>query len=91
MQTVWMIVEEAGGLNAVSSIRIENPPFQRLIIEMLPEILFTGTGDEPPAKLLKPMFDGLWNAAGLDRCPYYGKDGQWDIDENWLDDPDRPY
>jgi len=37
MQTVWMIVEEAGGLNAVSSIRIENPPFQRLIIEMLPE------------------------------------------------------
>jgi len=58
---------------------------------LLPEILFTGTGDEPPAKLLKPMFDGLWNAAGLDRCPYYGKDGQWDIDENWLDDPDRPY
>ena len=37
MQTVWTIVEEAGGLNAVSQVRIENPPFQRLIIEMLPE------------------------------------------------------
>ena len=37
MQTIWTIVEEAGGLNAGTSIRIENPPFQRLIIEMLPE------------------------------------------------------
>lgn len=37
MQTVWTIVEEAGGINAVSHVHIENPPFQRLIIEMLPE------------------------------------------------------
>ena len=37
MPTIWTIVEEAGGLNAAVSVRIENPPFQRLVIEMLPE------------------------------------------------------
>ena len=37
MSTIWTIVEEAGGLNAAASVRIENPPFQRLVIEMLPE------------------------------------------------------
>ena len=37
MSTIWTIVEEAGGRNAAASVRIENPPFQRLVIEMLPE------------------------------------------------------
>lgn len=37
MPTIWTIVEEAGGRNAAASVRIENPPFQRLVIEMLPE------------------------------------------------------
>ena len=37
MQTIGTILEEAGRLNAETSVRSENPPFQRLIIEMLAE------------------------------------------------------
>ena len=37
MQTIETILEEAGGLNAETSVRCENPPFQRLIIEILAE------------------------------------------------------
>ena len=38
MQTIWTILEEAGVLNSVgTSVRVENPPFQRLLIENLAE------------------------------------------------------
>ena len=37
METIWTIIEEAGGLDAAANVRIENPPYQRLVIEMLPE------------------------------------------------------
>jgi len=37
METIWTIIEEAGGLDAAANVRIENPPYQRLGIEMLAE------------------------------------------------------
>lgn len=37
MQIIWTIVEEAGGFNAATTVRVETPPFQRLVIEILPD------------------------------------------------------
>src|SRR5690606_26160515 len=50
---------------------------------LLPEVVLTERGESPTA-LLKPVFDALWNAAGLERCAFY-RGGQWDIDPSWLD------
>ena len=37
---------------------------------ILPEIVVNDLEKEP-RELLKPLFDLLWNAAGIDKCPYY--------------------
>ncbi len=52
----------------------------------LPDVVVTDY-TEPASQLLKPVFDGLWNAAGLEACTYY-RNGEWSIDPSWLDDPE---
>jgi hypothetical protein len=52
---------------------------------LLPEVVLTERGESPTA-LFKPVFDALWNAAGLEGCAFYRR-GQWDIDASWLDGP----
>jgi hypothetical protein len=42
---------------------------------MLPEVI-TESFDEDPQKLLKPIFDSLWNAAGWSRCLHYNEKGE---------------
>lgn len=52
----------------------ENP---RAIVKdtlLLPEILFE-SADEPVDRILKPVFDIIWNASGIGESPYYNKDG----------------
>jgi hypothetical protein len=52
---------------------------------VLPDVVARETA-EPVPKLLKPVFDAIWNAAGLERCEFY-RDGTWIIDSSWLDEP----
>lgn len=36
--------------------------------------------EENPAnagRILRPVFNAVWNAAGFDRCPHYDADGNW--------------
>jgi schlafen family protein len=35
--------------------------------------------------VLRPIFDSLWNAAGLDSCLFYKAGGEWPLDPSWLD------
>jgi hypothetical protein len=51
----------------------------------LPDVV-ASDATTPATELLKPVFDALWNAAGMEKCDFY-RNGQWDIDPSWLDDP----
>jgi len=43
---------------------------------LLPEVAMENVG-APPAQVLRPAMDALWQAAGLERCFYYSDDGRW--------------
>lgn len=45
---------------------------------LLPDVLIESYG-EPTDKLLRPVFDAFWNAAGYPNCPHYDKDGNWQM------------
>ncbi|MBK9294843.1 MAG: hypothetical protein IPM57_10460 [Oligoflexia bacterium] len=53
-----------------SSSKISN---QHLI---LPEIIVENI-DEKAEKVLRPLFDMLWNACGYSACKSYNEQGQW--------------
>jgi hypothetical protein len=53
---------------------------------LLPEVVLNDFSAEPTATL-KSVFDCLWNAAGEERCAFYGSNGEWTIDPSWLDPP----
>ena len=46
----------------------------------IPELVIEDYEIEP-AMLLKPAFDAIWNAAGMERCLSYDKDGKYKIPE----------
>ena len=50
-------------------------PIDRDIIQ-IPEIIIEDLNFEP-SQLLKPIFDSLWNACGLERSYNYTIDGEW--------------
>jgi len=50
-------------------------PINRDIIQ-IPEIIIEDLNFEP-SQLLKPIFDSLWNACGLERSYNYTIDGEW--------------
>ncbi len=50
----------------------------------LPDIVLNTFGEEPTV-VLKPLFDALWNTAGLENCGFYHSNGQWNLDPSWLD------
>ena len=63
------------------------PPYQRLslyrdppridrAIVVLPDVMLTNWDDEIP-RLLRPLFDGLWQAGGLPGSLNYDDDGNW--------------
>jgi hypothetical protein len=52
----------------------------------LPEAVISESTEDPKG-LLKPVFDAVWNAAGLESCRYY-RGGEWNFHPSWLDDPD---
>jgi hypothetical protein len=55
---------------------LESPhPIDRDILE-LPE-MFIEDLIASPEVILKPAFDGLWNAVGWSRCAYYDENGEW--------------
>jgi hypothetical protein len=41
----------------------------------LPHVLVENL-DASPSHVLRPMFDGLWQGAGMERCSYYDSDGR---------------
>jgi hypothetical protein len=43
---------------------------------IVPELLVEDNSLAPEA-ILKPVFDAVWNAAGLPQSPYYDADGNW--------------
>jgi hypothetical protein len=43
---------------------------------LLPEILVEDL-DSEPTRLMQPVFDAVWNAAGWARCKDYSDDGRW--------------
>lgn len=43
---------------------------------LLPDVMIESY-DEPTDRLLRPVFDALWNASGYPRCPHYDMDGNW--------------
>ncbi len=51
---------------------------------MLPEVVMNDL-DQNPIVVLKPIFDGLWNSAGLEKCEFYKQDGSSIIEPSWLD------
>jgi hypothetical protein len=66
--------------NAVSEHQIDR---ERV---MLPEIIVDDFNADIIASS-KPLFDCLWNAAGLERCAFYRQNGVWILDPSWLDPP----
>lgn len=42
--------------------------------------------DEDLSTTLRPLYDGLWQAAGWDRCRHYDDNGTLSIDKSWLQD-----
>jgi hypothetical protein len=52
-------------------------PIDRDIL-FLPELEITDLNVTDPDELLRPLFDMLWNAAGLANCPCYDQRGKFD-------------
>ena len=42
----------------------------------LPDVLIEDD-DSTPGKIMRPIFDAIWNAAGWEKCPSYDVDGRW--------------
>jgi hypothetical protein len=56
----------------------EIEPFPRGGPLLLPEVIIEDYGSpEDYARVLRPIFDALWNVAGFARCTYYDADGNW--------------
>ncbi len=55
---------------------------------LLPEVIVEDFKANPKT-ILKPVFDSLWNAAGMKNCPYYKDSGEWPLDESWIDRPEE--
>lgn len=65
-----------GGVLAVDPRRIGRPmPFDR--DDLLPPELLLETFDAEPARVLKPVFDSIWNAGGWPGSIYYDEEGNW--------------
>ncbi|MHB8057426.1 MAG: AlbA family DNA-binding domain-containing protein [Desulfuromonadaceae bacterium] len=45
-------------------------------IIQLPDVLIED-GDSITGKIMRPIFDAIWNAAGWENCPSYDEDGRW--------------
>jgi hypothetical protein len=52
----------------------------------LPEVIWSDFSTDPIATL-KPVFDCLWNSAGVKQCGFYRSNGTWIVDPSWLDPP----
>ncbi len=55
---------------------------------LFPEVIIDNFKADPKT-ILKPVFDSLWNAAGVKNCPYYKNFGIWRLNESWTDRPDE--
>jgi hypothetical protein len=49
--------------------------FDRDVI-FLPEVLIEDLG-KPAAGIMKPLLDGMWQAAGMEGCHYFDGEGKW--------------
>jgi hypothetical protein len=53
-------------------------PFPPLDPLLLPEMIVEDYGpSEHYVRMLRPIFDALWNAAGFRRCTYFDAEGNW--------------
>jgi hypothetical protein len=54
---------------------LRNPYIDRDVLQ-LPDILIHD-GDLAGGKIMRPIFDAIWNAGGLERCFDYDEEGRW--------------
>ena len=78
---VFVIVSAVGvsGLATTGDTRtnrVATNPIDRDVL-LFPEVLIEDM-NKPSEKILKPVFDGLWNALGEVASPSYDKVGNWD-------------
>jgi hypothetical protein len=64
----WMLSEDG---------RIEGAPADREVLALPPVLLETTALAEGWEAALRPRFDMLWQAFGLEACPYYTERGVW--------------
>ncbi len=53
----------------------ERQPIDRSQL-VVPEVLVENL-DTDPSQILKPCFDAIWNASGLEGSIYYDENGKW--------------
>jgi hypothetical protein len=59
----------------VEYCRLEQTPIRDSVL-LFPEIVIDSFS-QPIDRLLRPVFDRLWNAVGFERSPNYDDEGKW--------------
>jgi hypothetical protein len=97
MDTVLKIIREAGGLDKADYLNIENPPFMRLVIEVLPErgpdghrvvsIAHYGELNGDPMRDPEICAEIVDNGAAFELWPFYFRNDYVGIEERsrWRD------
>lgn len=57
--------------------RTRRPTIDRDVL-FLPDALVEDLS-QPVDAMMRPMFDALWQAAGVEQCMHYGQDGRWQM------------